>query len=44
MAARQSFFIDFTIKTGALKSITAEVVLDKEVKANAYVKVNQNTG
>ena len=39
-----SSFIDFTIKTGALKSITAEVALDKEVKANAYVKVNPNTG
>ena len=39
-----SSFIDFTIKTGALKSLTAEVALDKEVKANAYVKVNPNTG
>ncbi len=39
-----SSFIDFTIKTGALKSLTAEIALDKEVKANAYVKVNPNTG
>ena len=39
-----STFIDFTIKTGALKSLTAEIALDKEVKANAYVKVNPNTG
>ena len=39
-----SSFIDFTIKTGALNSITAEIALDKEVKANAYVKVNPNTG
>ena len=39
-----SSFIDFTIKTGALKALTAEIALDKEVKANAYVKVNPNTG
>jgi hypothetical protein len=37
-------FIDFTLKTGILKSLTAEVQLAKEVKANAYVKVNPNTG
>ena len=39
-----STFIDFTIKTGALKSLTAEIALEKEVKANAYAKVNPNTG
>jgi hypothetical protein len=39
-----SSFIDFTIKTGALKSLTAEIALEKEIKANAYVKVNPNTG
>ena len=39
-----STFIDFTIKTGGLKSLNAEIALDKEVKANAYVKVNPNTG
>jgi hypothetical protein len=43
-SAADTMYIDFTIKTGAFKSITAEIALDKEVKANAYVKVNPNTG
>ena len=43
-SAGDTMYIDFTVKTGAFKSITAEIALDKEVKANAYVKVNPNTG
>jgi hypothetical protein len=43
-SAADAMYIDFTIKTGALKSLAAEIALDREVKANAYVKVNPNTG
>jgi hypothetical protein len=43
-SAIDSSFIDFTIKTGTLKSLTAEIAIGKEIKANAYVKVNPNTG
>ena len=43
-ASTDSSFIDFTIKAGSLKSIIAEIALDQEIKANAYVKVNPNTG
>jgi hypothetical protein len=42
--ASDAGFIDFTLKTGSLKSLTAEIVLASEVKATAYVKVNPNTG
>ena len=43
-SADDAGFIDFTLKTGSLKSLTAEIALASEVKATAYVKVNPNTG
>jgi predicted DNA-binding WGR domain protein len=43
-SASDAGFIDFTLKTGSLKSLTAEIALASEVKASAYVKVNPNTG
>jgi hypothetical protein len=43
-SASDAGFIDFTLKTGSLKSLTAEIALASEVKATAYVKVNPNTG
>ncbi len=43
-SASDAGFIDFTLKTGSLKSLTAEISLASEVKATAYVKVNPNTG
>jgi hypothetical protein len=43
-SANDASFIEFTVTTGSLKSITTEISLDKEVKATAYVNVNPNTG
>jgi alpha-tubulin suppressor-like RCC1 family protein len=43
-SADDAGFLDFTLKTGSLKSLTAEIQLASEVKATAYVKVNPNTG
>jgi|688.fasta_scaffold98898_2 hypothetical protein len=43
-SADDAGFIDFTLKTGSLKSLTAEIALASEVNATAYVKVNPNTG
>ena len=36
--------LDFTIKIGTVKSVVAEIELNREFKANAYVSVNPNTG
>jgi hypothetical protein len=43
-AEETASFIDFSINVGGLQTIVAEIELAKEVKANAYVKVNPNTG
>lgn len=43
-SASDAGFIDFTVKTGSLKSVNAEISLASEVKATAYVKVNPNNG
>jgi hypothetical protein len=43
-SANDAGFIDFTLKVGSLKSLTAQIALASEVRATGYVKINPNTG
>ena len=37
-------FLDFSVKASSLQSVTVEIDLTTEVKANAYVKINPRSG